>query len=226
MMTMRASFFVIVLTTCWPSSGSYAEVTQNLFWPSAPFVRVDQLTPSPVIITRKAWGAMQALPGMKPQLVTGIILHNTGVRKNPGTSLERKMRGLQHFSQNPGEVSAGHMKPAWPDIPYHFYVDATGRIAEGRDTNFAGDSNTNYNTSGFIQIVMEGDFEEEVVSTEQLSALRDLLTWVLSSRGLTAESITVHKDHAATDCPGQHFMAVLPGLLAQVKQKLASASGR
>src|ERR1700674_1552241 len=110
MMAMRAGFFVIVLTTCWPSGGSCAEVIQNLRSPSAPFVRGDQQIPSPVIITRQAWGGKQALPGMKPHLVTGIILHNTGVRKNPGISLERKMRGLQKFSQNPGQVSPGHMK--------------------------------------------------------------------------------------------------------------------
>jgi hypothetical protein len=224
MVAVRTSFFVIVFTACWPPGGSYAELLQNPFRPSATIVQADRL--APVIITRQEWGAKQALPGMKPQLVAGIILHHTGVRKNPAISLERKMRGLQNFSQNPGEVSPGHMKPSWPDVPYHFYVDAPGRIAEGRDTNFAGDTNTNYDTSGFIQIVVEGDFEKEVPSTEQIATLRDLLAWVLRSRGLTAESITVHRDHAPTDCPGRNLMAVLPSLLAQVKQQLASTSRR
>jgi hypothetical protein len=134
------------------------------------------------------------------------------------------MRGLQSFSQNAGEVSPGHRKPSWPDIPYHYYVDAEGQIAEGRETNFAGDTNTGYNTSGFLQIVVEGDFEKEVPSKEQISALRTLLTWILHSRGLTVESISVHKDHAATDCPGRNLMAVLPGLLSQIKETLTAAS--
>src|ERR1700730_17101043 len=224
MAAARAGFFVIAFACCWPSGGSYGEVSQNPFRLSAAAVQADR--PAPVIITRQAWGAKPALPGMTSQLVTGIILHNTGVRKNPGISLERKMRGLQDFSQNPGEVSPGHTKPSWPDVPYHFYVDAAGRVAEGRDTNFAGDTNTSYDTSGFIQIVVEGDFENEVPGTEQISALRDLLAWILRSRGFAAETITVHKDHASTDCPGRNFMAVLPGLLAQVKRKLASASNR
>jgi hypothetical protein len=163
---------------------------------------------------------------MKAQRVAGIILHNTGVRKNPGISLKRKMRGLQHFSQNPGEVSPGHMKPSWPDVPYHFYVDTMGRIAEGRDPNFSGDTNTNYDTAGFIQIVVEGDFEKELPSTEQLSALRDLLAWLLALRGLTVESVTVHKDYAQTDCPGQNLMDVLPGILAEVRQRLTWAPHR
>jgi N-acetylmuramoyl-L-alanine amidase len=161
---------------------------------------------------------------MEPQIVTGIILHNTGVRKKPNASLENKMRALQDFSQHPGQVSPGHWKPAWPDVPYHFYVDAHGRIAEGRSIKYAGDTNTSYRTSGFIQIVVEGDFEHEDPAPDQLNAVRDLLAWVLASQSLPIESISVHKDHAPTDCPGANFMAVLPRLLDQVSHKLRSAS--
>jgi hypothetical protein len=222
MVAVRASITAIGFIACWPGVGSCTERFENLRNLSVLFAQADQL--APFILTRQAWGAKQALPGMKPQLVGGIILHNTGVRKNRGTSLESKMRGLQNFSQSPGEVSPGQIKPSWPDVPYHFYVDSAGRIAEGRDTNFAGDTNTNYDTSGYIQIVVEGDFEKEAPSKEEISALHDLLAWVLHSRGLTVESITVHKDHASTDCPGRNLMAVLPNLLAQVKRRLASVS--
>jgi hypothetical protein len=180
--------------------------------------------PSPVIVTRESWHAKRPTPGMEPQVISGIILHNTGVRKNFNSSIESKMRGLQNFSQNPGEVSPGHLKPAWPDVPYHYYVDAVGRIAEGRSINFAGDTNTNYKTSGFIQVVVEGNFEKEVPGAEQLAALRDLLVWLLRSRRLSPENISVHKDHAPTDCPGRNFIVALPSLLAQVNAKFASAT--
>jgi hypothetical protein len=177
----------------------------------------------PVIVSRAEWRAKAAKPGMEPQTVTGIILHNTGVRKNPAVSLENKMRGLQSFSQNPGQVSPGHSKPAWPDVPYHFYIDATGRIAEGRDAGFAGDTNTNYKTAGFIQVVVEGDFEKEAPGAAQMNALRDLLTWLLFWNGLSTANVSTHKDHAATDCPGKNFTAAVPDLLTQVNGRLAPA---
>jgi hypothetical protein len=188
-----------------------------------------QLAPGiskPVIVSRAEWKAKAPGPGMEPQTVTGIILHHTGVRKNPKVSLENKMRGLQSFSQHQGQVSPGHWKPAWPDVPYHFYVDAAGRIAEGRDVSFAGDTNTNYKTTGFIQIAVEGDFEKETPGEEQLNALRELLPWLLFWNGFAVENVSMHMDHAQTDCPGKNFKMVLPGLLSQVREKLVHDSSR
>jgi hypothetical protein len=85
-----------------------------------------------------------------------------------------------------------------------------GRIAEGRDIIFAGDTNTKYDTSGYIQIVIEGDFEKESPDPAQLVALRELLVWLLVSWKIPNDAISTHKDHAPTDCPGKNFLTLLP----------------
>jgi hypothetical protein len=174
---------------------------------------------APLIITRNEWHAKPALPGMREQQVAAVILHNTGVRQSTKVPLEKKMFNLQVFSQHPGLVSPNHMKPAWPDVPYHFYIDFSGRIAEGRDVHFAGDTNTNYNTAGYIQLVVEGDFDEEAPNPAQISALQDLLAWLLISWNIPVENVSVHKDHASTTCPGKNFMTILPAILEVAKEQ-------
>src|SRR5262245_330084 len=115
---------------------------------------------APDIVRRPAWGAKPAnTEMMKPQTPHEIVIHHTSVRQQPKLTLEQKLRGLQSFSQTPGTVNA-RPKPAWGDVPYHFYIDLAGRIGEGRDLNYAGDTNTKYSTANRIQIVLEGHFDK------------------------------------------------------------------
>jgi N-acetylmuramoyl-L-alanine amidase len=177
----------------------------------------------PGLVTRAMWQAKPVLPGMIPQEPTSIVLHHTGVRRNPGVSLEPKLRNLQSFSQRPVHRAPGRNDASWPDVPYHFYVDSHGRIAEGRDVRFAGDTNTGYETRGHIQVAIEGEFETEEPTPQQLEASRDLLAWLMLSWDLTADRIRTHKDLAQTDCPGRNFLAALPSLIARTGERRAAA---
>jgi hypothetical protein len=213
--------YKILLTAAWMLAAICASYGTPLEAPDGSRRSADL---EPAILSRQDWQAKPPLPGMKPQSVIGVILHHTGVAKNRSISLQAKMQNLQSFSQRPGLVSPNHSKPSWPDVPYHFYVGATGQIAEGRDVNFAGDTNTGYDTSGYIQIAIEGDFEKEKPDSNQLNAVRKLLAWILISHSLPSGSITVHKDHAPTDCPGRNFLIILPKLLSEVSE-IRSKSG-
>ncbi|HMM88022.1 peptidoglycan recognition protein family protein [Bradyrhizobium sp.] len=176
---------------------------------------VDDLAPFvPDILDRAGWKAKSALPGMKEQKPGAIILHHTGVQQNSGVALDAKLRGLQSFSQRPGHVSPTRTKPAWPDVPYHYYVDHAGRIAEGREVQYAGDTNTGYDTTNYIQVVVEGDFEHEAPAPEQMAALRKVLVWLMLAWSIPPGKISTHKDYAPTTCPGRNFVTMLPEVLA------------
>jgi hypothetical protein len=206
--------FIFVEIACWCAVQAGGR--------SAP-VPADYGSSAPAIVTRAMWQAKQPLPGMSPQQPVGIILHNTGVHSNPKIPIETKMRNLQSFSQRESHRVSGQLKKIWPDVPYHFYIDTLGRIAEGRDVLFAGDTNTNYNTSGFIQVVLEGDFEKEEPTLDQLESVRNLLVWLTLSWHLRIEDISVHKDHAPSTCPGRNFMTELPNVLSRVTVQRTAA---
>lgn len=166
----------------------------------------------PEIMSRAAWKAKPANTGMmKRQVPRSIVIHHTSVRQQPGIPLERKMQALQAFSLKPGKVGVTS-KPAWGDVPYHFYIDASGRIAEGRDVNYAGDSNTRYDVQDRVQVVLEGDFEKEQPTLQQLKSLRQLVGWLGAKYNIPGDRLTGHGEHVATDCPGRNLKGHLPGL--------------
>ncbi len=184
-------------------------------------VSADVARIAPPVVSREQWKARPALPGMKPQRPTGIIVHHTAVASNPRHPLEAKLRNLQSFSQR---AAPEQRRGPWGDVPYHYYIDMTGRIGEGRDVRLAGDSNTPYNTVGYIQVVLEGDFEKENPAPAQLAALQRLLASLMLAWNVPAQKISVHKDHASTTCPGRNLLAALPKVMAAAAQERQRAT--
>lgn len=166
----------------------------------------------PAIVPRAAWGAKPAEAAlMREQSLREIIVHHTSVRQQPGLSLEKKLQGLQAFSQRQGQVGT-RLKPAWGDVPYHYYIDVTGRIGEGRALSYAGDTNTKYDTMNRIQIVVEGHFDSEEPSAGQIVALKGLVQWLSTKYKIPGDKISAHNDHAATDCPGRNLKRFMDDL--------------
>jgi hypothetical protein len=171
----------------------------------------------PAVVSRSEWGAKPASLKMTPQKPIAILVHHTGSAMKPKLTLVSKMKGLQRFSQAKEKLSDGRMKPAWPDVPYHFYISSDGKIAEGRDINAVGDTNTGYNPDGFIQVVLEGNFDKEQVTAEQSDALKTLLSFLTTKYSINPASISGHNSKAQTACPGKDLDAKLPGIVAGLK---------
>lgn len=177
--------------------------------------------PQPAIVSREEWGAKPRLEGARPHTIRLLTIHHTGVKSNPNRSLEDKLRGLQAFSQREDKLASGRTKPAWPDIPYHYYISHDGRIGQGREWFFAGDTNTEYDPAGHLLFVLEGEFDQETPTEAQLKSLRELTVWAVWKWRLSSDKIAGHKDVSAqTACPGKNLDQYLPELRKIVRQAL------
>lgn len=177
----------------------------------------------PPIVSREAWGAKPRLAGAQPHVIREITIHHTGVATNPSRSLEDKLRGLQAFSQRVDKLADGRTKPAWVDIPYHYYIAHDGRIGEAREVWFAGDTNTEYDPTGHLLIVVEGNFETEVPTAAQIASMNSLTVYQAWKWRVPSSKIESHKDHSAqTSCPGKALYALMPAL----RERVASELGR
>ena len=173
------------------------------------------------IVGRAAWGAKAPTLPMKVNRPVYITIHHTATPANPRMSLAAKLKGLQSFSQSRSKLADGRVKVAWADVPYHYYVAVDGSIGEGREVAFVGDTNTKYDPSGHIGIVVEGNFDAAAPTPAQLAALERLTAQLVRTWSVKPDNIRGHRNHAQTACPGKALEAFLPELRARVTKAIA-----
>lgn len=127
-----------------------------------------------------------------------ILLHHAGVNWREGTDPARSVKNLQSW---------GMRERGWMDVPYHFLIAPDGRIFEGRALQYRPDTNTAFDPTGYINVQLWGNFEEQRVTREALASTVDLTAYLLDLYGLSAADVTTHLDVAPgqTTCPGRDF---------------------
>jgi hypothetical protein len=164
------------------------------------------------VVSRANWRAAPAVPPVRAHVPTRITIHHTATLRRPERPVGDKLRALQQWSQRDDSLSDGRRKPAWPDVPYHLYVAADGSVGEGREWRWVGDSNTPYDPTGHFLVVVEGSFNREEPSAEQVVALEAVVRAAARRWRIPPEGIAAHRDFASTSCPGDHLYALLPRL--------------
>jgi len=198
-MTKLAAHLVMIAVTAL-SSGCAARRTPAPAVPEVP------------IVSRSEWGAREPVLSMREHRIERITIHHTATRQDRARSLTDKLRGLQAFSQRDDSLGDGRKKPAWADVPYHYYIAVDGSVGEARSWRYVGDSNTPYDPTGHLLIVVEGNFEDEQITDAQMRSLEAMVTSFARRFSVPGERLGAHKDYASTRCPGKHLYAELPRL--------------
>jgi hypothetical protein len=170
----------------------------------APTVTVGEVPPFP-ILSRQQWQANEPVSMMTPHRPQFITLHHTAMKQNAEKSLKEKMQWLQNYSQHEEVLAGGQKKPTWPDVPYHFLIAVDGQVAEGRNIGFVGDSNAEFDSTGHISVTLEGNFEKEEPTPEQMDSTRKVISFLAKKYHVPLEKIKAHRDYAQTACPGKNL---------------------
>ena len=168
----------------------------------------------PVISVRQ-WGGTAANATLaRPHKINRITLHHQGVAFPRGKDPQQYMRDLQSWSRK---------SKGWIDVPYHFAIDLDGRVYEGRDIAFAGDTNTSYDPVGHALIEVVGNFEDVEPNIAQLDAVVNLMAQLSLRHDVPVTAIQGHRDYAQTECPGKNLYRYLANgyFHAEVRERLA-----
>ena len=152
------------------------------------------------LLCRDAWGARPARSGGKPHTITRMTLHHEAVVLGDNRNAPERLRQDQRYHQD---------QKGWIDIAYHVGVDRNGNIYELRSTEIAGDTATDYNTTGHFLVLCEGDFDQEVVSDPQINGAAIAFAWAAQNFHIATDTLLGHRDLAQTSCPGANLYARL-----------------
>lgn len=150
------------------------------------------------IISAEDWGGISANDSLaQKHSITHITLHHQGEPFPEGKDPIEYLRTLQRWSRT---------EKHWIDIPYHYIIDLEGKVYEGRNINYAGDTNTEYDPTGHALIEVVGNFEEVEPNERQLSAVVNMMTYLSIKYSVPVDSIRAHKDYSSkTVCPGKNL---------------------
>jgi hypothetical protein len=160
----------------------------------------------PPILPRTAWGARRSRPNLDRMTgVWRITVHHTATRLASNSSREAAdaIRTFQRQHQD---------EKGWADIGYHFVIDPSGRVWEGRPLVWQGAhaGNPELNT-GNIGVALIGDFTVQQPTASQKKALFDLLESLCAKYKIDRSHVYTHQEIRPdpTECPGPALQRIV-----------------
>jgi hypothetical protein len=125
-------------------------------------------------------------------------------------------------------IQRDHMRNRdYGDIGYHYLIDPSGRIWQGRDLRYQGAHASGNNNVGNVGICLLGNFVRgrtgQGPTAGQVRALRHLTAVLVQQHAIRAQAIYSHSDFKATDCPGALMLPVVDQLVRDMHQQGAAA---
>ena len=140
------------------------------------------------IIGRSAWGFRQTRsPGSAPTNRRGLVLHHTVTAEWIGPA---GMKRLNEMMIRMGYVCVG----------YTLAIDVQGTIFSGRPLNQVGGHTRGLNTTHHA-VALIGNFSSKRPPRPMEQAVADLFDYG-QTRNWWGNSLTGHRDHGSTACPG------------------------
>ncbi len=173
--------------------------------------RLRVATPSPAVMPtvetglaispRTSWNANQPNRGNLDAMgkVTRVTIHHSAMLlRDPRPAACAKQ--IQHIQRD-------HMAArGYGDIGYHFLIDPSGRVWQGRDLRFQGAHASGDNNLGNVGICLLGNFMPgragQPPSDEQLAAMDRLVRHLMQRFQLQADDLYCHSHFKNTECPG------------------------
>lgn len=107
------------------------------------------------------------------------------------------------------------------DIGYHFLIDPSGRVWEGRKLQHQGAHASGANNVGNIGICVLGNFVRQSSgqgpTTSQIHSMEQLVVQLMRHYGFGGDALYCHSDFKNTQCPGPRMQPIVKQFAAKLK---------
>lgn len=150
------------------------------------------------ILGRSQWaGAAPIRDRINPMNgISRITLHHEG---SPGAAIT--FTDIPTTAQRIEMDRKFHLERGWGDIGYHFIIDRSGRVWEGRSLAYQG-AHVKDNNPHNVGIMCLGNFDIQQPTQAQLDTLARFTRAVRQKYKVNVASIHTHRELGPTSCPG------------------------
>ncbi len=157
----------------------------------------------PGIRTREEWGAAKIRADHVPMTpITSITVHHSAMPAPSSYGTVGQLKQIQDIhTQDKG----------WADVGYHFLIDPTGRVWEGRRLMYQGAHAGGAANIGNVGVCLLGNFENHNAPQAQLEGLSSLVEALRGQFDIAKSEVRTHREWKATACPGAHLHSAVLG---------------
>ncbi|MEI6877612.1 MAG: peptidoglycan recognition family protein [Planctomycetota bacterium] len=221
MLMLGLGLFAGCMTAGCVTGGSKSARLPGPIWPDQSLLaaKPEILTPAPLaplpptptligVIPRSAWTkGTPDVGNIDPMLpVQWITIHHDGMSPFTATDFSSCASRIEL-------IRNGHRGKGWADIGYHFVIDRSGRVWEGRDIRYQG-AHVKDQNEGNLGILCVGNFDQQTPSMAQLAALDRHLRVCMLKYKVKSKHVLSHQEWASahTACPGRNLQSKMDGI--------------
>lgn len=167
--------------------------------PSQGPIRPLPATGAVAVIPRASWTGAQPIVALADPMngIDKITVHHDAINSLDLRSPSDSMRRLE-------SIRRSHVSQRWADIGYHYIIDPSGRVWEGRPLRLQGAHVKDRNEHNMGVMVM-GNFNEQTPTPQAINTLDAFVAMQMRRYNIPVSRVYTHQELGKSACPGRNL---------------------
>jgi len=162
-----------------------------------PVVSQPDSQPMPGVIARSQWTRSGVARPREINPMNGIsrlTVHHSAINSS-------ELRTPAAVARELDGIRAGHVGRGWADIGYHYIIDPSGKVWQGRSIQYQG-AHVENNNEHNLGIMLLGNFNQQTPTPQSIATLNSFVAAQMRQYRIPVARVYTHRELKSTECPG------------------------